>query len=254
MHDEPPGATAHPGKAAFDAIADQRAAVDLKTAAPYNLDATFAVAQARGIAARLAPFRATIASLPIFDVGHLDRLPLYASALEYAHAAIVSRAAPARSLPELSNEAYPLRTLLLGHGDMLALKGRFPADVLARVRRGTGYRDLIEDLNALVVLYGERPEALSAGGPVGPEDLERARALARRMSDALSADDEVAASQRELLRERHKVAHLLVTATRQLRRVMAFIRFDEGDADALVPRLHVTAKPRRKAAPSADNA
>jgi hypothetical protein len=252
MHDEPPGALAHPGKAAYDAIADERAAVDLTTALPYNLDAMFAAIQARGIAARLAPFRPTIASLPVFDLGYLDRLPLYASALEFVHSEIVCHVAPVRRLPELANEGYALRTLLLGHADLLSLKGGFPADVLARVRRGTGYIDLIEDLNVLVVLYGQRPDASVGGSPVGPGDVERAHALARQMSEELGDEHAAVASHRQLLQERHKVAHLLLTATGQLRRVMAFLRFDEGDADALVPSLHVTAKRRRRSARSAD--
>jgi hypothetical protein len=242
MHDNEASNVLHPGRAAFDATAPDRAAVDLSTIALYNLDATYAVAVARAIPARLAPFRATIAALPAFDARHLDRLPVLADALEFAHATLTSRAQRVRNLPALSVEGYQLRTLLLAYGDILALKGRFPADVLARLREGTGYRDLIEDLNALIVLYGERLDSVGNGAPVTVADLNRTREIARLMSNELGADREIAISQDELTQERQKLAHLLLTAHRELRRAAEFIRYNDGDAAALVPSLYITGR------------
>jgi hypothetical protein len=245
MHDNAASTVPHPGRVAFDATAADRAAVDLSTIAPYNLDATYAVAIARAIPARLNPHRATIAALPSSDVRHLDQLPVYADALEFAHATLTSRAARVRALPELAAEAYPLRALLLAYGDLLALKGRMPADVLTRLRQGSGYRDLVEDLNTLLVLFGDRPDALGPGSPVGVDDLERARQLTRQLSDQLGTDRDLTLTQDELAQERRKIAHLLLTAHRELRRAVDYIRFHEGDAGALVPSLHLTGKPGR---------
>lgn len=239
-------ATTHLGREAFDRLATLREAVDPAAATQYNLDATYAVAQARAIVGRLQAYRDTIKKLPGFDIGNLDRLGDYADALEFVHATLVTRAKRVRSLPELANEGYQLRTLLLAYGDLLVLKGTFPADVIARLREGTGYRDLIEDLNGLVVLYGEHPEALLAGAPVTPEQIARAGELARLMSDELGVDREANLTHDVLIKERIKIAHLLVTAHRELRRAMDYIRYHEGDASVLVPSLYVPSTGRKK--------
>jgi hypothetical protein len=235
----------HHGRAAFDATADVRAAVDVKVIPPYTLEALHAARQAAAIPARVEPFRVAIQEqLPRFNLVHLDRIGQYALALEYAHATLVARAQRVRLTPELAAEGYKLRALLFGYGELLALGGRFPADVLARLREGSGYDDLIEDLSALLVLYGERANTINDMSAVTPAHVARAKEVVAQLQAALVLDREIELSQTQLVGERHKIAYVLVNAHRELRRAMDYLRFYEGDAAVLVPSLYT---PRRGA-------
>lgn len=240
-------------RAAFDRTASARAAVDVASLPPYTLDAVHAAAQALGTARRLAPYRAEIAALPGFDIGHLDALEDLANALLFAQVTLVSRANRVRQLPALAAEGYSVRALLLAYADLLVLKGRTPAEPVARLREGSGYRDLVEDLSALVRILREVPDAVGPGAPVTAAEVDRAAELAHAMTLELGADSDPDLSQHTLLLERQKLGMLLTRAQGQLRRAMAYLRHDEGDAASLVPTLYVT-KPRGRRAEEADEA
>lgn len=226
-------------RAAFDNTASARAAVDVSSLPPYALDAVHASAQALATARRLAPYRSDIAALPGFDIGHLDQLEDLANALLFAQVTLVARANRVRQLPALATEGFALRALLLAYADLLVLKGRTPAEPVARLREGSGYRDLVEDLAALVRILREAPDAVSPTAPVTAGEIDRAAELVRAMTLELGADSDPDLPHHTLLLERQKVGMLLARAQGQLRRAMAYLRFDEGDAASLVPSLYV---------------
>lgn len=232
-------------RAAFDRTASARAAVDVSSLPAYTLDAVHATAQALATARRLAPYRDAIAALHGFDIRHLDELEDLANALLFAHVTLVSRANRVRQLPALAAEGHGLRALLLAYADLLVLKGRTPGAPVARLREGSGYRDLVEDLAALVRILGEVPEAVGPGAPVTATELGRAAELAHAITLELGADSDPDLSHDTLLLERQKLGMLLARAQSQLRRAMAYLRYDEGDAASLVPSLYVPKRGRR---------
>lgn len=236
---------------AFERTAADREAVDLSTAAPFNLDAVYAAGQAVAIARWLQPYRPQLLRLYDFDIAHLDKLEDYALAMLYAHTTLVRRAARERQMPALAEEGRKLRTLLLGYGDVLAVKDVFNAKVLSELREGRGHRDLVEDLLTLVEMYQERPEVMAPGGAVTSEDVARAAEVGSQMLLEFGHDQEPDLSYGALVEARHKMAHLLITSHGQLRRAMTYLRYAEGDALTLVPSLHVPAK-RRGGSGSAD--
>lgn len=229
-------------RAAFDRTAPSRAALDLAQAPPYTLDAVHAAAQALGIARRLAPYRAAIAALPGFDLTHLDHLADYANGLLFVQWTLVARAERVRSLPGLAEEGYRLRALLMAYADLLVLKGEVAPDVVQRLREGSGYRDLVEDLGVLVTLLRERVEGAAPGAAVGPAELDRAREVTTAMTHALGVVAEPDLGHDALVTERRKLGVLLLRAQAQLRRAVAYLRFDERDAADLVPSLYVPSR------------
>lgn len=236
-------------RAAFDRTASARAAVDVSSLPAYTLDAVHATAQALATARRVAPYRYGIAALPGFDIRHLDDLEDLANALLFAHVTLVARANRVRQLPTLAAEGHALRALLLAYADLLVLKGRTPAAPVARLREGSGYRDLVEDLAALVRILREVPDALGPGAPVTAAELDRAAGLAHAITLELGADSDPDLSHDTLLLERQKLGMLLSRAQAQLRRAMGYLRYDEGDAASLVPSLYVPkGRGRRSAA------
>lgn len=238
---EAPPPTPGPDRQAYDRTAGARGAVALSAAPPYTLDAVYAAAQAHGISRRLTPYRSAIAALSGFDIGHLDDLADYADALLFVHVTLLARAERVRQLPALASEGHTHRSVLLAYADLLVLKGRLDAAVVARLREGSGYRDLVEDLSALVRMIRELPGAVGAGSPVSEEELARAAEIARVMTVELGSTSDPDLGQDTLLRERRKLGALLVRAQGQLRRAMEYLRYDDADAAELVPTLYVTA-------------
>lgn len=229
---------------AFERTAPDRDAVDLVVTPHYNMDAVYAASQAELVSRRIAPYRSILEALPDFDMKHVDRLVDYANALVFIQTTIVSRASRVRKLPHLAEEGYRFRKMLLAYGDVLVLKGVFQAKVISRLRDGSGYRDLVEDLGALVRLYEAHPETIGPDAPVTTEDLQRVAELARTMRTEFGLDQEPDLSQDELLEARRKTAWLLVRAHSQIRRAMSYIRFEEGDAASFVPSLYLVARRR----------
>jgi hypothetical protein len=236
----------HSSRADFEATAAARAAIEVAQTVPFNLDVGYAVRVARAVPPRVAHLRDVLVQLYGFDVAHLDGMASLASALEYAQIVLDMRAKRVRDLPELAAEGYQLRSLLFTYCDLLALKGLVPAEQIAALREGTGYDDLVRDLNNLVYLFQEKPELLPAGAPVTAAEVARANTLARAMSDAMGNDAEVAISQGELGDARRKLAHLLIVSHKEVRRAVAYLRFHEGDAQTLVPSLYQRGPGRAK--------
>lgn len=205
-------------KSAYDALAPLLAAIDPATTTHFTLYAVHAIAQARTTARNVEPSRARIASLPEFDVGHLDRLRQYADALHFVHTSLIAREDRLRAMPELAREGFPLRALLLAYAELLSIKGTLPAETVARLRDGSGYHDLVDDLSVLVLLYDQRPEVVGDGTPVTRAEVQRANELVQAMADALGLDKSELVTHDELAKNRQEIGHLLTTAQRQLRR------------------------------------
>ena len=143
----------------------------------------------------------------------------------------------------------------MAYAELLALKGKVTQAQVARLREGSGYRDLIGDLGALVQILTGDPSLLAAGAPVTAAEVQRASDVAFAMNTALGTDADSEKSHSELMVERQKLANLLDASHRELRRGMDFIRFYEGDAAQFVPSLRVPGPGRRRSPaedPSAD--
>lgn len=246
----PGGDSAALDRAAFERTADARRALRVEDALAYGLDALHAVSRAMWIAPRLMPFRADLAALPGFDVAHLDELETLARALRFVHVEIVRRVERANDLPDLKAEAYRHRALMMAYAELLSLKGTVAPAFVAKLREGSGNRDLIEDLTVLVQELQALPAPLlSADTPVTRAEVTRAADLANELNLRVGNSPEPNLSQAELLDERRKLGSMLVKAHAQLRRGMAYLRFEQGDAAELVPSLYV-ASGKRRAAPA----
>lgn len=240
-------------RAAFARTADARSALRAEDALPYTLDALHAVSRAMWIAPRLMPFRADLLALSGFDVTHLDNLETHARALRFVHAEILRRVERTNELPGLRAEAYKVRALMMAYAELLSLKGTVAPAFVAKLREGSGNRDLIEDLTVLVQELQALPAPmLSADTPVTRAEVTRAADLANELNVRIGNTPEGNLSQAELLDERRKLGSLLVKAHAQLRRGMAYLRFEQGDAAELVPSLYVGSGKRKAPAPDPD--
>jgi hypothetical protein len=238
--------------AAFDRTTPLREALPPEQVPPYSLDAMYAVGKALQIAARLVPFRPQLAALPGFDLSHLDRFEDLARALRFAQIEMQRRQQKLKEMPALVAEGYSLRGLMLAHAEALSFKNVVAPELVARVREGSGHRDLAEDLTVLASeLRSITPSVLGPGAPATPDDVARAATVAHQILQHLGLTEKDLA-QAALVDARAQTAALLLRSHAQLRRAMNYLRFDEGDAAELVPSLYVPGG--RPSKPAADPA
>lgn len=247
-------AVAEREREAFYRTAKDRDAVDIATIPAYGLEAVHAHATALGIALRLQPYRDRIAALPDTDIRHLDKLVDYANALMFAHETLKIRAERTRQLPALSKEGLELREILLAYADVLAKQKLVSQKVVDDLRAGTGYRDLVADLNFLTRLAREEHERSGHHLPVRPEQVARAKEIAHTMTLQLGIRDDPDLDHDTLVQARHKAGYLLIRSHAEIRRAMEYIRYHEGDAAKLVPSLFVPRKSTGKKKAAADQA
>ena len=157
---------------AYESLAPQLAALERVSLPRYTLDATHAVAQARGIVRRLEEFRPSLARLPDFDLGHLDRMGELANALVHVHTHLFLFSQK-QDRSALAAEARQIRALLMAYVDVLVLNGTVGVVVARRLRRGAGHLDLCSDLTTLSLIFHDRPATLGPGAPVTAEQVRR---------------------------------------------------------------------------------
>ncbi|HEU4403751.1 MAG TPA: hypothetical protein VFS43_00425 [Polyangiaceae bacterium] len=190
--------------------------------------------------------RATFVNPPFAS---LDKLRDYALAAAYAHARALPHDGGETRVRALLTEAAPLRVRLLSSAETLATFGLLDPLEVAAVRRGAGHVDTAQDLSSLVGLLRDAGPEILAKTPLTEADLARAaelgglllEALGQRQSGADGSGDPDEAAERVA-----KAYTLMANAYDQGRRVVSFLRWNEGDVDDIAPPLgHSRRRARR---------
>lgn len=232
--------------AAFDRTAAQRAALAPEQVGQYSLDATFAVGRALQIHARLLTLRPEFAQLPGFDLAHLDGFEDLARGLRYANAEVQRRIQRMKETPALADKGFRLRAMMMAYLEAVAFKGAVDPALIARLKEGSGYRDLAEDLVVIAHELQSRPELIGPEALVNRKDVAEGTEIAHQLLVHLGSA-ELDAQHEGMLLARNRLGALLVRSHAQLRRAVDYLRFDQGDAADLVPTLFVPGGPRRPA-------
>jgi hypothetical protein len=215
---------------------------------PMNVDIVHAASITIGVAPRVMSHRDEIAELPRFDVSHVDNLVEYAKATWFAY---ITNAPPpaAPGLKALVNEATALRRRLLLWAEPLVEAGHFQQVAIDKVKEGQGYRDTAADISALAELYLSHWHVVENKCDLKSDDLSHARHVGQALFEVISRREFQAArwSAEGSARVR-RAWTVLDRAYRQCRRAIEYLRFDEGDADKIIPSLRrnagVPAKPK----------
>lgn len=240
-------------RAAFDRTAAARSAMRPEDAPHYTLDAFYAAGKALWIAPRVAAYRDPMLALPGFDVAHLDGFEDLARGLRFVQTELLRRIQRAKQVPELAAEGWRLRALMMSYAEALSYKGRIAPELIVRLREGSGYRDLVEDLSVLCQEFLALPAELTGpNAAVTRAEIARASELAHEINVRVGNAADVDLSQAALLDERRRLGGLLLRAHGQIRRAMTYLRWDEGDATELVPSLYVPGGGRKAAEPATE--
>jgi hypothetical protein len=188
--------------------------------------------------------------------GQLDALRDYALAAAYAHACVLPRDEGETRLRALLTEAVPLRTRLLSSAETLVTFGLLDPREIASVRSGTGHVDTAQDLSALVLVLRRAGPGILAKTPLTEADLGRAGELGSLLLEALGhrrSGVDGAGTPEEAEWRLGQAFELMARTYDACRRVISFLRWNEGDADAIAPPLgHSRRRARRSPAEEPD--
>ncbi|WP_437997759.1 hypothetical protein WMF26_45010 [Sorangium sp. So ce185] len=208
---------------------------------PINVDIPRAVAVAVGAVPHLKALRARfVDELPRFPIEALDKLMSYALGAWYAHLLALPAGPGQDGLKRLLDEASALRADLLVAAEALAHKGFVDAGRVAEIRSGNGHLDTANDLVALAALFGESWGAVKHKTTVEWPEVERASKLGPELLVALGARNQPgvpAPKAADPADRRARAFTLLVRAYDQCRRGVTYLRWVEGDYDAIAPSL-----------------
>ncbi len=222
---------------------DQLAVGDLAT---VNVDLVSAASIVLGVSDRILALRSQIASLPDFDITHVDRLVDYALGAWYC-AVTNLPTPPSTDLAGLTQEAQALRAKLLMWAAPLAGSGYFEEAAVARIREGSGSKDTASDLIALVGLYRGSWDSVKSIVGVTDKDLERASEVGLLLFALVSRrENQAPPTTADSSIQVRRAFTLLDRAYSQCRRAVQYFRFSHGDADLLAPSMRRNAGPGRR--------
>ncbi|WP_433935461.1 hypothetical protein AB3662_12090 [Sorangium cellulosum] len=226
--------------AAFDRALPEIEALSPDRLIPLNLDVPRVVSQVLGVLPGLRALRGDIAAhLPTFDIARLDRLETYALAAWYAHLLWLSSGGAENALKPLLADAAPLRENLLGDAEALARRGLLDAATVADIRAGQGHIDIANDLVALSALFSASWSEIAGKTAATEEEVKRAGEIGPQLLAALGVREHgKGPGPTEAADRRARAFALLVHAYDQVRRAVAFLRWDEEDADVIAPSLY----------------
>jgi hypothetical protein len=232
---------------ALERIGPDLAAVDVRNLSSMNTDVVIAASTVLGVVARILEHREKIALLPFFDMRAVDSLSDYAKAAWFVYVGN-QPASASRDDAQVAEEVTRLRGKFLNWATALAADGVFDQAAIAQIREGSGYRDSAGDLVALVLMFREHWDRVENMTGIKADDLARGAQLGAAAFAIISRrDNQLGATQAESALRARRAWTLLDRAYAQCRRAIAYLRFDEGDAEMIAPNLRrnrgVPAKP-----------
>lgn len=248
MNDVSPLQDLEAAELAFGRVRAEIEALPVSDLAAMNVDVVSATSIALGVSGRVLAYRDRMAKLPEFEVRAVDKLVDYAKAAWFAY--VTNLPAPeSADATAMMTEVGELRAKLLMWAAPLAASGKMDATALAKIKEGSGNKDAPSDLVALVGLYRANWDAVKNICGVTEADLDRGALIGPAVFASVSRRENQAASSLSdgNLRVR-RAWTLLDRAYDQCRRALAFLRYQEGDADLIAPSLRRNAGVSRSAA------
>lgn len=232
---------------AFASVRHEIEAVPSNALVAINVDVSRAARCGLVAAEHVQPLLPDLAELCRFDVRPVHMLGAYSLALLHAHDLAVEGDGALLPLPMLVVEAMPLREGLLRTAELLAHYQIVSVERVAAIRSGAGHADLASGLLALGRMFIELWPRIHDKVIAEREDVERALTLSAQLQKALALHE---AEKSPLLKPtsrrylRAQAFTLFYRAYEETRRGVSFLRWYEGDVQAIVPTLYMR-RPRR---------
>jgi hypothetical protein len=204
-----------------------------------RLDVAAAVSTVLGVIAELSRYRDEIVRrLSDFDIARFDKIEDYAMGLSYANAVYAKTIAPTGDLKEMYVEGLGLHEML--NRDLTALIGRGLMDTstLERLRGPNVYKNLATSLQIQALALKDSWSTIEGNSATQPREIDRAFRVAARMLRAVGLREQNHANVVAAADMRTRAFTLFIRAYDDARRAVIYLRWHEGDADAIAPSLY----------------
>ena len=214
-----------------------------------TIDIPSAVATVMGLLPEIRALRSRVMKeAPMLDIAQFDKLEAYAFALAHAHSLYKAASEPPAPLEQLTDDAADLRETLLADATALARRGLLDGGRLNELKGVRGHKNLAFDLSTLAALIREVWPKIAGKTLLLAGELDQAETLADRIVTAVGQREQGPAVVATAAADRQRAFSLFLNAYNQVRRAVHFLRWDQSDADAIVPSLYAVGRsPRRKA-------
>lgn len=171
-----------------------------------------------------------------------------ARAFEAADARFVAGAGV--DLEPLAAEVAAARAGLVLAAEALIQRKALPKKALAKLIGGNAYPDRITDVRVLVALLRGRWADVAPHTKLTAAELDAAQALADAFSVALGEREQAAERESEAARLRARAWTAFFRNWETVRKMVHYLRWHQGDADAIAPSLYAGRRRARTEVPS----
>ncbi len=166
----------------------------------------------------------------------LDGLETTARAARQAEAALGTKEESA-DVAAVRDEVMAMFERLYTDASSLALRGLLPKERLAAQRDLKSYQGTLQSLVWIIEVFRDVWPSVQDETPVKLADLAAADALATRMADTI-AKRSLGTLRASAAETRVRAISLLIREYEELRRMVIFVRWFDGDQDRIVPSLY----------------
>jgi hypothetical protein len=234
------------GRSALKRLRKTIAALDPKQLRPLNIDIPLAVSRALGVLPAVLVLRERATTeCPGLDLTAIEQLEDRALATATVNGEFEMSISTPPGFQTLVDEAFESRAGLLTVLRMLAALNYIKPESIDTLNGGHGYRDVAEDLIAIVSLLTRNWPAIEGKVPLTQANLDRFQALAENVLEMVGVREQAPVRADEAKDLRARAFTLLDEAYDEVRRMVTFLRWREGDADDIAPPLRVRLPVRR---------
>ena len=232
---------------AYESVKPELMALPREQLITIKLDIPAAVATAAGVIPEIADLRSQIQrELPSFEIERFDNLPKYAMAAGHAHSVVAVSAGPSNQLRAIYEEAGELRELLRSDAVALSKRGLINPASLSNIGGLLGFKNVYADLRNLVTVFRTNWSSVDGKCATTQEEVDRAAALSSALVQAVGLREQGPPEISELSEMRVRAFSMFVGTYQEVRRAVAYLRWNEGDVDSIIPSLYATRTRRTK--------
>ena len=222
---------------ALDRLRPELEAIPSEQLEPIRLDIVEAVITALGVASTAKHYReevrVEIGEAAALNIDHMEDA---ARACGHAYAQHLTQMHGADTV-QMVEELSLQRRVLLAEARSLVSQKRFSPSVLVELVGGTGQKALCLDVLQLVAAFRAEWASVSNLTAVTVAELDHVEALASALATTLGENEHAMSPVSPSADLRERAYTYFVRTYDQVRRAITFVRWDEGDADQIVPSL-----------------
>lgn len=175
---------------------------------------------------------------PNIDVERLRGLESEVHAVQHSHAKVLVKSQPPKAVEERTKKCIDVRRVLNAERELMVVRGLLPEDAVEL--HGTVSPVLVAtDIRAISALFRRHWD--KAEVVVGSlSRLDEADAAADALDEAVAESKEQQEDKAEAEKERNAALWIAYETQQELYRGVQFVRFYDGDVDALVPSIFDT--------------